>query len=277
MFGYVTVYKDELKIKDYNRYRGYYCGVCRSLKNGYGMVGRMTLTYDMTFLAILLSALYEDDTKMQPKRCVTHPIKKHPEISNRYTDYAAGMNILLSYYKLKDNWDDERSIKSNAAAGMLKRAFKKACKKYPEQAKAVQEYIRKQHECEKGNVTDIDEVSFCTGEVLGRIFDMNKDEWSDNLYHMGFFLGKFIYVMDAYDDLEKDLKKNNYNPLKSCSDRTDFNEYCKSILTTYAAESARYFERLPILDNADILRNIVYAGIWSRFNSLNKDVTHKEE
>ena len=141
----------------------------------------------------------------------------------------------------------------------------------------MQEYIRKQHECEKGNVTDIDEVSFCTGEVLGRIFDMNKDEWSDNLYHMGFFLGKFIYVMDAYDDLEKDLKKNNYNPLKSCSDRTDFNEYCKSILTTYAAESARYFERLPILDNADILRNIVYAGIWSRFNSLNKDVTHKEE
>lgn len=143
MFGYVTVYKDELKIKDYNRYRAYYCGVCRSLKNSYGMAGQMTLTYDMTFLAILLSALYEDDTKIVMKKCIPHPVKKHPEISNEYTDYAAGMNILLSYYKLKDNWEDERSLKSNTAAGILKRAFKKACKKYPEQAKAVRDYIKK--------------------------------------------------------------------------------------------------------------------------------------
>jgi hypothetical protein len=88
---------------------------------------------------------------------------------------------------------------------------------------------------------------------------------------MGFFLGKFIYVMDAYDDLQKDIKKNNYNPLKADANREDFKEYCKNILMTYAAESAKYFERLPILENADILRNIVYAGIWSRFNSLNTD------
>ena len=271
MFGYVTVYKDELKIKDYNRYRAYYCGVCRSLKNSYGMAGQMTLTYDMTFLAILLSALYEDDTKIVMKKCIPHPVKKHPEISNEYTDYAAGMNILLSYYKLKDNWEDERSLKSNTAAGILKRALKKACKKYPEQAKAVRDYIKKQHDCENGNRTDIDEVSFCTGEVLGHLFDMKKDEWSENLYKMGFFLGKFIYVMDAYDDLQKDIKKNNYNPLKADANREDFKEYCKNILMTYAAESAKYFERLPILENADILRNIVYAGIWSRFNSLNTD------
>ena len=101
MFGYVTVYKDELKIKDYNRYRAYYCGVCRSLKNSYGMAGQMTLTYDMTFLAILLSALYEDDTKIVMKKCIPHPVKKHPEISNEYTDYAPyiGWHLAIAYLK----------------------------------------------------------------------------------------------------------------------------------------------------------------------------------
>ena len=274
MFGYVTVHKDELKIKDYNRYRAFYCGVCRSLKKCYGMAGQMTLTYDMTFLAILLSALYEDETEPVLKKCVPHPVKKHPEISNEYSDYAAGMNILLSYYKLKDNWDDERSVKSNAAAGLLKRAFKKACRKYPNQAKAVRDYIKKQHDCENENVTDIDEISYPTGEVLGQLFNMKNDEWKESLVQMGFYLGKFIYVLDAYDDLEKDIKKKNFNPLISMSEREDFNEYCKSILMTYAAEGARYFERLPILNNADILRNIIYAGIWSRFNYLN---TEKEK
>ena len=132
MFGYIVIHKDELKVKDYNRYNSFYCGVCRSLRNNYGLPGQITLNYDMTFLAILLSGLYEDDTKTVMRHCVIHHVKKHGEISNEYTDYAAAMNILLSYYKLKDNWDDDRSLKSNICAGLLKKAFKKAASKFPE-------------------------------------------------------------------------------------------------------------------------------------------------
>lgn len=127
MFGYITINKDELKIKDYNKYQSYYCGVCRSLKKNYGFSGQMTLTYDMTFLGVLLSALYEDETESVRRRCIPHPIKPHEEISNVYTDYAAAMNVLLTYYKLKDDWEDERSVKSNAFAGVLKKAYKRAC------------------------------------------------------------------------------------------------------------------------------------------------------
>lgn len=268
MFGYVVVHKDELKIKDYDRYSSYYCGVCRSLKNNYGLSGQMTLTYDMTFIAVLLSGLYEDETISIKRHCVAHPVRKHSETLNRYTDYAAAMNVMLSYYKLKDNWEDEKSIKSNLAAKLLKKAYKKACKKFPDKARVIETYIKEQHEIEKNNETDIDIVSGCTGRMLGNLLVMKNDEWKDNLYETGFYLGKFIYIMDAYDDIEKDIKSNSYNPLKKYVAGNDFDEYCKKILNIVAAESARAFERLPILQNIDILRNIIYAGIWSKYNKL---------
>ena len=123
MFGYITVNKDELKIKDYRRYRAFYCGVCHSLGEHYGLSGRMTLTYDMTFMAIVLSALYEDSTVPAMHRCIPHPVRKHEALYNEYTDYAAAVNIMLTYYKLKDDWEDERKIKSNAFATLIKSAF----------------------------------------------------------------------------------------------------------------------------------------------------------
>ena len=271
MFGYITVHKDELKIKDFDRYNAYYCGVCRSLRNNYGIMGQMTLTYDMTFLAILLSSLYEDETDMIKCHCITHPIKKHNEINNEYTDYAAAINVMLSYYKLKDDWEDDRSVKSSAVAGLLKKAFKKAIKQYPGQAKAIEKYIHDQHKFEKEGETDIDLVSACTGEMLAAVFDMKNDVWKNDLHRMGMFMGRFIYVMDAYDDIDKDIKKNNYNPLKERAGRDDFEDYCKNVLTMYAAECARAFERLPIISNTDILRNIIYAGMWCKFNKISEE------
>lgn len=271
MFGYITIHKDELKIKDFTRYQAYYCGVCRSLANRYGLTGRITLSYDMTFLALLLSGLYEDGVTPCSSRCILHPFKKHQEITCKYTDYAAAVNVMLAYYKLKDNWEDDRSIKSNAASGLLKHAFKKAQRDYPVQSEVIKNYIDDERKMEQSGVTDIDTVSACTGRMLGDIFSYANDEWHDNLYQMGFFLGRFIYIMDAYDDIDKDIKKHNFNPLTALRDRADFDEYCKGILTMYAAEAAKAFERLPVVDNIDILRNIIYAGIWSRFNRIMKD------
>ena len=106
MFGYVTVYKPELKIKDYTKYRAYYCGLCRVLMEDYGITGQLTLSYDMTFLVILLTSLYESDTNFMLKRCKAHPVKKNPMLTNAMTSYAAKMNIVMSYYHLVDDWND---------------------------------------------------------------------------------------------------------------------------------------------------------------------------
>ena len=268
MFGYIVIHKDELKVKDYNRYNSFYCGVCRSLRNNYGLPGQITLNYDMTFLAILLSGLYEDDTKTVMRHCVIHHVKKHGEISNEYTDYAAAMNILLSYYKLKDNWDDDRSLKSNICAGLLKKAFKKAASKFPKQAGIIEDYISGQSECEKSHENNIDTVSSYTGKMLGGIFAMKDDIWKEDLYRMGFFLGKFIYLMDAYEDLRKDQRRHRYNPLAALAQQPDYEQQVHDILVMLMAQCASAFERLPILQDASILRNIIYSGVWTRYTDL---------
>ncbi len=275
MFGYIVVNKDELKIKDYRRYHSYYCGVCHSLSERYGFAGQVTLTYDMTFLAILLTSLYEDRTEAKKHRCVPHPFVKHEAIYNEYTDYAAAMNIMLSYYKMKDNWVDEKDVKSNAMAGLLSHAYKKASAQFPRQSEAIKSYISRQKQFEDAHENNIDKVSSCTGEMLAQLFDMKQDEWQNELRRMGFFLGKYIYIMDAYDDLGKDVKKNNYNPLIAGMNNPDFDSSCHQMLMLMAAESSKAFEMLPVLDNADILRNILYSGIWTRFNLINEEKKKK--
>ena len=277
MFGYIIVNKDELKIKDYRKYGSYYCGVCRSLGESYGISGRMTLSYDMSFLALLLSSLYEDRTPAKKYRCIPHPMQAHDTVKNEYTDYAASMNVMLTYYKLLDDWDDEKSIKSRVMSKSLEKAYRKAAHKYPRQEKAIRRYIRDQRICELKNTESADEAASHTGIMLAEIFDMKHDIWKDDLRRMGFFMGKFIYIMDAFDDVYKDIKNGSYNPLKGNARDKDFNVRCRSMLTMYAAGFARPFENLPILDNADILRNIIYSGVWSRYNAICDKRKHKAE
>ena len=107
MFGYVTVNKPEIKFKDFDVYRSFYCGLCRELRERYGIPGQISLTYDMTFVVLLLSALYEPPTKKGTSRCVVHPLKPQPVRKNTVTEYCADMNVILTYYKCMDDWQDE--------------------------------------------------------------------------------------------------------------------------------------------------------------------------
>ena len=149
MFGYVTINREELKIKDMRRYQSFYCGICRELKDRHGSLSRITLTYDMTFLAILLTGLYEGEKKEGCGRCLLHPLKKHPYLQNAYTAYAADMNLLLSYYNLLDNWFDERKPLSYTAARALRKEFLAVCKRYPRQHRAVKRYMKLLGRCEQ--------------------------------------------------------------------------------------------------------------------------------
>ena len=131
MFGYITVNKEELKVKDFERYHSYYCGICRDLKQSCGELARMTLTYDMTFLAILLTGLYEEKSSQERHFCVLHPMQKRPCTRNRYTSYAADMNILLVYHNLMDDWQDEKKRGSLGAARLLRRSYLRTASRYP--------------------------------------------------------------------------------------------------------------------------------------------------
>ena len=126
MFGYVTANEPELKVKDYHKYKAYYCGLCQSLKRQYGSAGQLTLAYDMTFVIILLTSLYESETKAESHRCKMHPLKPQPMLENEITEYAADMNLIMAYYHLEDDWKDEKKVAGLLGSMALKRKIEKA-------------------------------------------------------------------------------------------------------------------------------------------------------
>lgn len=268
MFGYVTIYEPELKVKDLKKYKAYYCGLCRVLKEEYGFMGQMTLTYDMTFAIILLSSLYESVAESEQHRCKVHPVKKQMMLRNEITSYAAAMNVLLAYYHMEDDWQDERKISSFVTKSMVHGKAKRIIEQYPRQSRAIESALKELAECEKAESTDIDRTAGCFGKLMEELFVYQEDTWERNLRKLGFFLGKFIYIMDAYEDLSEDLKKGRYNPLRGLYGQEDYEERMKQILCMMIAESTAEFERLPCLVDVDILRNILYDGVWNRYNKI---------
>lgn len=269
MFGYINANLKELTEEQRITYQSYYCGLCRKLKEVAGPKGQMLLNYDMTFLIILLSGLYEPKQSMQRFTCILHPTKKRLNTVNQFTEYAAKMNILLSYQNFQDDWQDDRSLTKKSLVHLFQKEYNQIKKEYPRQAEAVERYMVKLSVAESGNETNLDAVAGLTGDMLAEIFAVFDDEWSEELKCLGFYMGKFIYLMDAYEDVEDDIRKGLYNPFvfqqKEQRRRQDFDVYVKLILMSMMSECAKSFERLPILTDAGILRNILYSGVWTRF------------
>lgn len=282
MFGYVTVNKPELKFREFDIYQSYYCGLCRELKEKYGLSGQLTLSFDMTFLVLLLTGLYEPPTQVAGCRCAAHPFTRHPAARNEFTAYAADMNVLLTYYKYMDDWSDEKKHLKYLMAAALSRGEKRTALRYREKAGVVEDMLEKLKQGEKEAAERIrsrtqdnhyeeeqlDKMAGYFGRLTEEIFVYKKDEWEESLRRMGFFLGKFIYLMDAYDDLEKDRRKGSYNPFSELFTVPDFEERADRILTMMMAECCRAFEKLPILENIAILRNILYGGVWTRYEAV---------
>lgn len=277
MFGYVTINQDELKIKDFKRYKSFYCGLCNSLRKRHGIRGQMILPYDMAFLAILLNGLYEESLDEMTIRCIRHPLEKQHMLAGEITDYCADMGLLLAYYKLLDDVHDDGSIKARTGAGVLKKAAGRCANRWPHQAEAVVSYIRSQEAYEKKREYDLDRAAGFSGTVLGELFVYREDIWTDILRRMGFFLGKFVYLMDAYEDLPKDMKAGHYNPWTQLKGRSDFDACVENTLTMMMAECAKAFEKLPIVQDIDILRNIIYSGVWMKYREIQAKRNQKEE
>ncbi|MBP3700322.1 MAG: hypothetical protein J6I64_00380 [Lachnospiraceae bacterium] len=270
MFGYIIINKQELKFKEFDLYHSYYCGLCQKLKEKYGKSGQMTLTYDLTFLIMLLTDLYQDESTQDQCRCVAHPLEKHTTRTSRFTDYAADMNLLLSYYKCEDDWNDERKWTKRTASTLLRKKAQDIGANYPAKAAAIEKWLVQLHTYEQNHTGTIDEVAGCFGQIMAEIFVCQRDEWEADLRRMGFYLGKFIYLMDAYEDLEQDEKSGNYNPLLPLWKEPAFEESCRQILTMMLAEACKAFERLPLDDHVSILGNILYSGVWCRYEMINR-------
>ncbi len=264
MFGYLTPYKKQLSEEDAQSYQSYYCGLCETLGSHFGAKSELILQYDLVFLAILYNALYEEDDPVHSRICPVK-MKKKDRKQAPSLHYAADMNLLLAYHNYRDRAMDSGSKAAKAAVKSLKKEYEKTADAYPRQKEAVEKYMKKLAAWEKEPGDNPDEAANYTGEMLQEVFLLKEDEFSRYLRPMFFSLGKFIYLIDAFCDVFEDEKTGNYNPYASYAHDEDLEEKVRRHLESVMSDCASYFEMLPIFKYRDILRNIIYSGVWSAF------------
>ncbi len=266
MFGYLAAMPGALTQEELARYKSAYCGLCRSLKLRHGELSRLTLNYDLTFLALLLGSLYEPEERTGEQRCIAHPRQTHGYTVTEMTDYAADMNVMLAYLKCMDNWQDDANIVSLAEAAALKRAYGALAARYPRQHEAMVSSLAALAALERAHDEDADTASATFGALMAEILVYREDRWSDTLRRMGSALGRFVYIMDAVMDLDSDTLRNSYNPFRRYYG-LDNTQRFRDILRMLMSECVFYFDKLPLVQDAGILKNILCFGLWQQFDA----------
>ncbi len=290
MFGYVTPYKMELKIKDYEMFKAYYCGLCISIKNNFSNLCRMTLNYDMTFLGILLDSLEYSKHKYVVTKCIAHPMKKRPKvIDNRALDYAAFCNVSLVYYKLLDDYNDDNSLSKKFISMYIKKFINKSKEDLSPILVNIEENIKKLSFLEKsGEIISIDELSDPFASLTAFIvsYYYKNENFYNELYDLGYNLGRWIYIIDAFDDLKEDMEKHKFNAINKAfnvenlsyedliikeGNRIEFN------LIMSANSTSEALDKLPINKNKDLLFNILQLGLMNKIETIKSRSDKKHE
>lgn len=266
MFGYVTADFARLTDAQRQRYHSVYCGLCRVLSAQYGVVSALALSYDLTFLTLLLNALYEPQETVGTDCCLRHVTKPQSWAKTEFTDYAAAMNCLLSYESRRDDWADEHRLHAAVSMGLLSAGAKRAAARAPQKAAALRHYLEQITRLEQDRTQYSEGPANAFGALMAELFTVREDRWQPVLARFGRSLGKLIYFMDAACDLREDRKRGCYNPLAllGVTDGARF----RPQLQVLAGDAAAEFERLPIVQDAGLLQNILYSGIWTRFSAM---------
>ena len=269
MFGYVKVNKMDLTYREYEHYRGYYCGLCKCLKDNHGEISRLSLNYDITFLVLVLTSVYKPKSNVIEEGCITNPFKKKKKIINEITEYAASMNVLLAYYKLEDNLKDDKGLKDIISYNLYKNKLKRAYEKYPKKAEIIKEQLDILYNLEMQKNTNIDLVSNTFGNLMSEIFAYKEDEYESELRRIGFNIGKYIYLLDAYEDLDKDYKKGRYNPFIDYIDKKqELKQRVDKLICLSLGMLSNSIDSLNLKMNTGIIDNIVYSGVYLRYQSI---------
>ena len=307
MFGFVTINEQDLSAEELVRYRAIYCGICLSLRERSGQLSRLTLNNDLTFVGMVLMSLYEPEETVGRTACIAHPVNKRGFVRSEFTDYAADMTIVMAYHKMMDNWNDDRSRSSFLFAKVLQSAYERVKARYPRQCKACEDGLARIQQIEEASRSAVEsdvgvgegsvdegaapgserviaclngnEASTAPGPdaaahefglIMAEVLVAKEDAWSGQLRSFGYELGRFIYMMDAAFDAQEDAETGSYNPFVGAS----FDESeTRMLLSTYLARAADVFERLPLVQDDHILRSVLYAGVWQRFNAQKAQAT----
>ncbi len=265
MFGYVVPNKEALDPEQEARYRAVYCGLCNALQARHGAWARFALQYDFAFLTLLLDSLYEPEISACARRCAMHPFCARRHEASAFTDYAADMTIALYYHKCLDDWRDEHNLIGRLQARLLKKRYAAIALAYPGQCAIMGEALEKLQRIERGQAAAPDAAASAFGEIMAALFAPRADRWEKNLRAFGMALGRFLYMMDAWDDVDKDARRGSFNPLAGERAAPDFDERSRALLSALLGECTAEFERLPLVADIGLMRNVIYSGVWTRF------------
>ncbi len=268
MFGLVTASLGELNQAEKQRYQAVYCGICRSIRDDHGQLCRLGLSYDMAFLALLHMSLYEPREHTGTSRCLAHPGKPRPWADNEFIRYAAKMNVALACYKARDDWQDDKKWSARLLASVFGRDEEAIAAEYPRQCAAVTDCIRTLSALEQSGCQNPDEPANCFGNLMAELLVYQEDRWAGDLRQLGFYLGRFIYLADAAIDYRRDKKAGKYNPfLQMGEDRAAWEQ----ILVLAMAGCTEAYERLPLVQDKELLDNILYSGVWLSYRRMERE------
>ena len=266
MFGNLIAASNVLEEEQLRRYKAVYCGLCRSLQRCFGQSARLTLNYDMSFLVLLLGSLYEPEEHSDARRCPRHPFEAQAFAVSEISDYAANMNIAMAYLKCLDDWNDDRRLTAWAEARVLKADYDKVKETYPRQCGAIEKALRELSALEDERREDPDAAAACFGAMMREVFVCREDRWADTLRPMADALGRFVYLLDAAMDLDEDITRGRYNPFRSLYGDADNETRFRDILRMQLGECIYWFDKLPLVQDVSLLKNILCVGLWSAFN-----------
>ncbi len=294
MYGYIRPDKGDLKVSEYERFRGAYCGLCHVLRKRYGPACRFLVNYDFTFLAMLLEE--EESIGAEPKRCPYHPFRKTlcpHDCTSLYA--AADCTVILSYWKLRDGIADKGffgALGCRIACLLLQHHYKKAAAYRPLFAASAAENLKALNELEASSSGSLDAVADCFAKILRDAADTAPEErrhrvLQELLYH----LGRIVYILDAVDDLEEDVREGHYNPLRYRFELCDGKllpedeNYLRGTLQLSHNAISGAFGLMEPNAYSSILSNIIYRGLpsvtqavfdgnWKSLQKTKRDRSH---
>ena len=263
MFGFVTADLQQLDKPRRKRYQAVYCGICRQIRLRSSSLARLGLQYDMAFLALLLMSLYEPEELSGSRACGLHPLHPRPWVDNEYIAYCADMNVALAYYKCLDDWQDDGKQSARLLSELFGKSMAPIKEKWPRQCKAIADATEQLSQLEKEGCADADAAANCFGALMEELMIYRQDHWEGSLRQLGHCLGRFIYLADAAVDYRRDQKHHSYNPFLAMGTGEDPQRW-EQYLVLAMARCTDSFERLPLVQDKDILDNILYKGVWMR-------------
>lgn len=271
MFGFIMANPEELSQQEKARYGAVYCGICRQIRQRASQIARLTLRYDMAFLALLLMSLYEPEEQGGDRACILHSIKPRPWTDNAYIRYSADMNVALAYYKAMDDMHDDKSLAAAALAASLKKHWEAIRQQYPRQCKAIADCIQELSRLEEAGCHNPDLPAGCFGRLMGELLVYQEDLWADTLRQMGMALGRYIYLADAAIDYRRDKRRKKYNPFLAMGMEEDWERW-ERYLVLAMSRCAEHFERLPLVQDKKLLDNILYSGVWVTYRRKQREL-----